>query len=34
MWLVMHPDVAQQPAVRLVAERITEAFQALGARSR
>jgi DNA-binding transcriptional LysR family regulator len=28
-WLVMHPDVAQQPAVRLVADRITEAFRAL-----
>lgn len=32
MWLVMHPDVAQQPAVRLVAERIAEAFQTFGAR--
>jgi DNA-binding transcriptional LysR family regulator len=27
-WLVMHPDVAQQPAVRVVADRIAEAFKA------
>ncbi|MFO0685389.1 MAG: LysR family transcriptional regulator [Sandaracinus sp.] len=29
-WLVLHPDVGKQPAVRVVAERIAEAFRALG----
>lgn len=29
-WLVVHPDVGKQPAVRLVADRIAEAFRALG----
>ncbi len=28
-WLVVHPDVAKQPAVRLVADRIATAFRAL-----
>lgn len=28
-WLVLHPDVAQRPAVRLVADRIADAFRAL-----
>lgn len=28
-WLVMHPDVAQRAAVRLVADRLIEAFRAL-----
>jgi DNA-binding transcriptional LysR family regulator len=27
-WLVMHPDVALRPAVRFVADRIAEGFQA------
>lgn len=27
-WLVMHPDVARQPAVRLVADRVADAFRA------
>lgn len=27
-WLVMHPDVAQRPAVRVVADRIADAFRA------
>ena len=27
-WLVVHPDAACEPAVRLVADRITEAFRA------
>ncbi len=31
-WLVMHPDVAKQPAVRLVADRIAEAFRGLARR--
>ncbi len=31
-WLVMHPDVAQRPAVRLVADRIAAAFRALRGR--
>jgi len=29
-WLVMHPDVAKQPAVRLVADRIVQGFATAG----
>jgi len=28
-WLVMHPDVAKRPGVRVVAEHIAEAFGGL-----
>jgi hypothetical protein len=28
-WLVIHPDVAMQPAVRVVADRLVAAFGAI-----